>query len=195
MYTWLPERVVQAQQVLKAQNVELEFKFNAPANQDEIQCCEEELGFVLPNSYKEFLKFSNGANIFCSAKPRFEIISPEIISPWWADSGILIQGTSTIIPFNQEQDEVYIEDDGEKKYVAFCYLGYICTGDFCSFDIKTYIDLECKVLDCDHDYSFEDWQAERITANSFEDWLVQIFDEVIQNNGRPEYWIPSSLQE
>jgi hypothetical protein len=195
MYAWLPERVKQAQQVLKAQNVELMFKFNAPAHQDEIGQCEAELGFVLPHSYKEFLKFSNGANIFCSAKPRFEIASPELTSSWWADSGILIQSTSTIVPFNQEQDVVYVEDDGEKKYIAFCYLGSIGTGDFCSFEITSYVDSECKVLDCDHDYSFEEWQADHVIADSFEDWLIQIFDEVIQHNGYPEYWFPPPLQE
>jgi hypothetical protein len=113
--------------------------------------------------------------------------------PWLADSGILIQSTSTIVPFNQEQDQVYVEDDSDKKYIAFCYLGYVGTGDFCSFDITNYANLEYKVLDCEHDYSFEEWQAEHIIANSFEDWLIKIFNEVIQNNGRPEYWIPSPL--
>jgi SMI1 / KNR4 family (SUKH-1) len=188
MYTWLPQKVEQAQQILEEQNIELGFKFNPPASQAEIQRCEAELGFILPHSYKEFLKFSNGANVFCSDQPRFEITLP-----WLADSGILIQSTSTIVPFNQDQDRVYVEDDSEKKYIAFCYLGYIATGDFCSFDITTYANSEYKVLDCQHDYSFEEWQVEHIIANSFEDWLIKIFDEVIQNNGRPEYWMPSPL--
>ncbi|MBE9006120.1 SMI1/KNR4 family protein [Fortiea sp. LEGE XX443] len=190
MYTWLPKKVEQAQQVLKARNVKLGFKFNSPANQGEIQRCEEELGFILPDSYKEFLKFSNGANLFCNDEPRVEITLP-----WFADSGILIQSTSTIVAFNQNQDKVYVEDNGEKKYIAFCYLGYLATGDFCSFDVTTNVDSEYKVLDCQHDFSFKDWQAEHVIANSFEDWLIKIFDEVIYNNNRPEYWIPSPLQK
>lgn len=189
MYTWLPEKVEQAQQILKARNINLGFKFNSPATQSEIQRCEEELGFILPDSYKEFLKFSNGANLFCSDQPRFEITLS-----WLADSGILIQSTSTIVAFNQDQDTVYVEGDGEKKYIAFCYLGYIGTGDFCSFDITSSVDSEYKVLDSEHDCLFEEWQAEHIIANSFKDWLIKIFDEVIQNNRRPEYWIPSPLQ-
>lgn len=193
MYTWLPEKVGQAQQILKARNIKLGFKFNSPAKQGEIQRCEEELGFILPNSYKEFVKFSNGATIFCCAQPRFEIT--QTTPSGFADSGILIQSTSTIVPFNQEQDKVYVEDDSDKQYIAFCYLGYVGTGDFCSFDITSYVDSEYKVLDCQHDFSFEDWQAEHIIANSFEEWLIKIFDEVIQNNGRPEYWIPFPLQE
>jgi hypothetical protein len=189
MYRWFPEKLEQAQQLLEAQNVALGFKFNPPASQGDIQRCEEELGFILPNSYKEFLRFSNGANIFCSDEPSFEINSP-----WWTDSGVLIQGTSALVPFNQYQDKVYVEDDGEKKYIAFCYLGYVNTGDFCSFDITTFANSEYKVLDSQHDYLFEDWHAEHVIANSFEDWLIQMFDEVIQNNGRPEYWMSSPLQ-
>ncbi|MGG6264112.1 SMI1/KNR4 family protein [Leptolyngbya sp. AN03gr2] len=188
MYTWFSEKVDQAQQVLKAQNIRLELKFNSPADQDEIRRCEERLGFTLPHSYKEFLKFSNGANLFCSNEPRFEITLP-----WLADSGILIQSTDTIVAFNQNQDEVYVEDGSEKKYIAFCYLGYVATGDFCSFDVTSSVDSEYKILDCQHDLLFEDWQAEHIIANSFEDWLAQIFDEVIYNHNRPEYWIPSPL--
>lgn len=190
MYTWLPKKVGQAQQVLKARNVKLGFKFNSSANQAEIQRCETELGFILPDSYKEFLKFSNGANIFCNDELRFNITLP-----WLADSGILIQSTNTIIAFNQNQDKVYVENNDEKKYIAFCYLGYLATGDFCSFDVTTNVDSEYKVLDCQHDFSFEDWQAEHVIANSFQDWLIKIFDEVIYNNNRPEYWIPSPLQE
>lgn len=138
------------------------------------------------------MKFSNGANIVCCDQLRFEIT--QTTPSWFADSGILIQSTSTIVPFNQEQDKVYVEDDSEKKYIAFCYLGYVGTGDFCSFDITSYVDSEYKVLDCQHDFSFEDWQAEHIIATSFEEWLIKIFDEVIQNNRRPEYWIPFPLQ-
>lgn len=190
MYTWLPEKIEQAQRILKNENIKLSFKFNPPANQAEIQRCEEELGFSLPRSYKEFLRFSNGANLFCSDQSRFEITLP-----WLADSGVLIQSTSTIVAFNQDQDQVYVEENSEKKYIAFCYLGYIATGDFCSFDITTAVDLEYKILDCQHDFSFEDWQAEHVIADSFEDWLIQMFDEMIHNHGRPEYWIPSPLQE
>jgi SMI1 / KNR4 family (SUKH-1) len=195
MYTWLPEKLEQSQQILKARNINLGFKFNPPATGQEIQRCEEELGFILPNSYKEFLKFSNGANIFCSEHPIFDI-TPTTPS-WFADSGILIQSTSAIFEFNQNQDQVYVhvDDDNEKKYIAFSHLGYIGTGDFCSFDVTTYADSEYKVLDCQHDFLFEDWQAEHVIADTFEEWLIKIFDEVIQNNYRPEYWIPSPLED
>jgi hypothetical protein len=189
MYLSIPERVKKVQQISSNKGIELGFKFNSPANHHEIQQCEENLGFILPNSYKEFLKFSNGANVFCS-----NIARSEITLPWMADSGILIQSTSTIVAFNQAQDEIYIDDKSDKKYVAFAYLGYIGTGDFCSFDMTTvYSNSEYKVLDCNHDYSFEDWKADGTIANSFEDWLIKMFTEVIDNNRRPEYWIPSPL--
>lgn len=184
MLTWFSEKVEQAQQIRDAQNIQLKFKFNPPATQGDIQCCEEELGLVLPNSYKEFLKLSNGAHLFCRDQSLYNITLP-----WLAGSGLLIHGTSSIVSFNENMDKIYIEENSEKKYIGFCYLGYILTGDFCSFDVTTYADSEYKVLDSQHDYSFEEWQ-EQVIANSFEDWLIKVFDQVIQNNGRPEYWIP-----
>ncbi len=38
-------------------------QFNSPATEEELQKFEERLGFVLPEAYREFLKFSNGAMI------------------------------------------------------------------------------------------------------------------------------------
>lgn len=191
MFTWFSDKVKQAQQILDSQATGLDFEFNAPATQGEIQRCEELLGFRLPNSYRSFLLFSNGANLFHHRERRFEITIP-----WMADSGVLIQGTNTIISFNHEQDRIYVED--EKKYIAFAYLGYVGTGDFCSFDVTNCGTTssekpEYKVLDCYHDDSFEEWQKENVIADSFEQWLSKMFDEVIQNNHRPEYWIPSLL--
>jgi hypothetical protein len=185
MYLSIPEMVKKVRQIFSNEGIELGFQFNNPANHYEIQQCEENLGFILPNSYREFLKFSNGANVFCSNIARFEITLP-----WMSDSGILIQSTSTIVAFNQAQDEIYIDDRIDKKYLAFAYLGYIGTGDFCSFDMTAFTNSEYKVLDCNHDYSFEDWQAESTIADSFEDWLTKMFAEVIHKNLRPEYWIP-----
>jgi hypothetical protein len=36
MYKWLLEKVEQAQQILKSQNINLRFKFNSSAQQNEI---------------------------------------------------------------------------------------------------------------------------------------------------------------
>lgn len=185
---WLSEKVEQAQQILNAQNIQLGFKFNPPATQGDIHRCEEELGLVLPNSYKEFLRVSNGAHLFCRDQPLYNMTPP------WADSGLLIQSTSSIVPFNEDTDKIYVEEDGEKKYIGFCYLGQFLSGDFCSFDVTAYANSEYKVLDSQHDYLFEEWQ-EYVIANSFEDWLIKVFEQVIQNNCRPEYWIPSPLTE
>jgi hypothetical protein len=184
MYIWIPDKI---KQVTEITDIAGGFKFNPPANEDEIRACEEQLSLILPRSYKEFLKFSNGAHIFCGES------TIEITLPWLADSGILIQSTSTIVEFNQHLDSIYVDND-EKKYIAFCYLGHIGTGDFCGFDVTSYLDSEYKVLDCQHDFLFEDWQEEHVIANSFEDWLIKLFNSVIQNHFRPEYWIPKPLK-
>lgn len=36
MYTWLPEKIEQAQKILKSRNIKLRFKFDSPASQGEI---------------------------------------------------------------------------------------------------------------------------------------------------------------
>jgi SMI1 / KNR4 family (SUKH-1) len=187
MYTWLPKKIEQAQAILSSKDITMGFKLNSPASLGEIQQCEDRLSLTLPKSFKEFLKFANGAHIFCGESTRGSTES------WWAGTGILIQSTSSIVSFNQHVDQVYLED-GEKKYIAFCYLGYIGTGDFCGFDVTSYIDSECKVLDCYHDCSFEDWHESHVIADSFEDWLIKVFDEVIINKNRPEYWLPTPLE-
>jgi hypothetical protein len=188
MYTWIPKKIEQAEATLSDMGIEMGFKLNPPASPVDIQRCEDELSLILPNSYKEFLKFTNGAHIFCGES------TIESTEPWWTDTGLLIQSTSTICNFNLHHDQVYIDDENPKKnYIAFCHLGYICTGDFCGFDITSGIESEYKVLDCQHDYLFEDWQEEHVIADSFEDWLIKVFDEVTLNHNRPEYWIPSPL--
>jgi hypothetical protein len=192
MYNWIPAKVEQAQKKLASTGNNLNFKFNTPAEPSEIHRCEENLGFCLPASFKEFLMFSNGANIFCNTQSVIND-SRGANSSWYADSGILIQNTVDLLEFNRLQDVVYVDENCEKKYIAFAYLGYIGTGDFCSFDTATFVNAEYKVLDCDHDYSYEDWHESHIIANSFDEWLVKMFDEVIQNTRRPEYWIPTSL--
>jgi hypothetical protein len=188
MYTWLPQKIEQVKAILNNKKIAMDFKLNPPASQAEIQQCEDELSLTLPNSYKEFLKLTNGAHIFCSES------TIESIDPWWTDTGILIQSTTTICNFNLHHDRVYLDDgSSEKKYIAFCHLGFIGTGDFCGFDVTSHENLEYKVLDCQLDYSFEDWQEEHVIADSFEDWLIKVFDEVILNHNRPEYWLPSPL--
>lgn len=192
MYGWIPEKIEQSRKIFRDNGVALEFEFKPPASLDEIRRCEEDLGFTLPHSYKEFLRFSNGANLFCCNYTRFEIA--ESTQSWFSDSGILIQSTSSLVPFNHYQDRVYVEDTSEKQYIAFSYLGYVATGDFCSFDISTYANSEYKVLDSRNDFSVEEWQSECVIAESFDDWLIKMFDEVVQNQGRPEYWMPSPLR-
>ena len=176
--------------ILREVNIGLGFKFNSPADEHEISKCENQLGLILPTSYREFLKLSNGAHLFCSSQPKYGKNAS-----WWTDDGILIQDTGSIIEFNQYHDEIYVDDDGKKKFISFAYLGHILTGDFCGFDITGCMNSEYKILDCQHDCSFEDWQQEHVISSSFEEWLMNIFDAVVLNQIRPEYWIPWPLHD
>lgn len=52
----------------------LKFNFEPPATESEIKDCESALGMSLPLGYKDFLRFSNGAQL-CGHTAEFENIS------------------------------------------------------------------------------------------------------------------------
>jgi len=103
---------------------------------------------------------------------------------YWDDSGIVIQGTNTLLEFTQDNQEVYEEWN---SLIAFCYLGGIGTGDFCALDPQQITDTEYAVLECFHEVSPTEWRQAQI-ASSFAEWLARIFDEVVDAKKRPEYW-------
>ena len=63
----------------------LKFRFSSPATDSEIESCEKALGMKLPVGYKEFLKFSNGAQL-CGHTAEFETISYVIKQDGWKKS-------------------------------------------------------------------------------------------------------------
>lgn len=178
MFEWLPERIEQAYKVFEEFSLDWTFILNPPATEAEIQACEVALGVALPPSYREFLLRWNGAYLF-----RYAQDEPPMYG-WWDDSGIVIQGTTTLLEFTQDNQEVYEEWD---SLIAFCYLGGIGTGDFCVLDPQQITDTEYAVLDCFHEVSPTEWRQVQI-ASSFAEWLARIFDEVVDDKKQPEYW-------
>ncbi|MCU0567551.1 MAG: hypothetical protein MUF49_13255 [Oculatellaceae cyanobacterium Prado106] len=53
-------------------------------------------------------------------------------------------------------------------------------------------DNECPVLDCNQDYPPSSWKESPI-ANSFEEWLMKMFEHVIHYKSLPEYWFTDTL--
>ena len=187
MYEWLPRRLEQAMRVFQEFSLDWTFVLNEPASESSLKSCELELGLVLPSSYREFLLQFNGAHLFCT---EGEIRSNT--HPWWVGSGLMIQGTDTLVLFNQAMQVG--SPSQEWKLIPFCYLGYIGTGDFCALDPQQLDDSEYAVLDYDHELVASEWQKAKI-ASSFEEWLKKLFNQVIDQNNFPEYWFdvePSS---
>lgn len=188
MYEWLPRRLEQAMKVFQEFSLDWTFVLNEPASEAMIQACELELGLVLPPRYREFLLQFNGAHLFCT---EGEIRSNT--HPWWVGSGLMIQGTDTLVLFKQAMQVGSASQEWE-SFIPFCYLGYIGTGDFCALDPQQLDDSEYAVLDCDHELVPSEWQKAKI-ASSFEEWLKKLFNQVIDQNNFPEYWFdvePSS---
>lgn len=191
MYEWLPRRLEQAMKVFQEFSLDWTFVFNEPASESLIQACELDMGLVLPGSYREFLLQFNGAHLFCTES---EIRSHS--HSWWVDSGLMIQGTDTLVLFNQDRRANWTSQEWE-SFIPFCYLGYIGTGDFCALDPQQLDDSEYAVLDCDHELVPSEWRKAKI-ASSFEEWLKKLFNQVIEQKNFPEYWFDvdsSSHQE
>lgn len=182
MFEWLPRRLEQSMKVFQEFSLDWTFVLNEPASESLIQACELELGLVLPPSYREFLLQFNGVHLFCT---EAEIRSNT--HPWWVDSGLMIQGTDTLELFNQAMRFGSTSQEWN-SLIPFCYLGRIGTGDFCALDPQQIDESEYAVVDCDSELVPSEWQKAKI-ASSFEEWLKKLFNQVIDQNNFPEYWL------
>ena len=194
MYEWMPEAMEQSQKVFQAFSLDWGFKMNEAATEEEISQCEAELALVLPPSYREFLLNHNGARLFrSSAKTQ------PSSSFWWADSGVVIFGTKALIQYRPLIRDYFLYDDDSSiedypSVLPIAYLGHIGTGDFCALNRDKLVDKEHPVLDCDHELAPSAWKKAPI-ASSVEAWLKKMFDCVIENRSRPEYWFESDIAD
>lgn len=190
MSNWLSNSIEQAVDVFREFALDWSFSFKKNASQAEIDRCESQLNLSLPGSYRDFLMMSNGAQLFYS-KVEERLDS----SSWWAGSGIKIFGTVELLNYRQHRLEISspYNDPEDKSILAFAYLWHIGTGDFCALDTANFTGDECPVLDCDQDYPSSSWKETPI-AHSFEEWLVRMFDRVIQHKSLPEYWFSDTLK-
>jgi hypothetical protein len=190
MYEWLEDSVKESRYVFDSFSLDWIFQFNEPASESEIEEYELQTGLSLPHSYKLFLLKHNGAHLFCSeaANPIFSGSSS-----LWANSGILIFEMSATREYKKQIHRIY--DVSEQLLpLPIAYLGRIGTGDFCSLDFGSFNGIENPVLDCNHEYSPEEWK-DSVIANSFEEWLRKIFERIIRHKSLPEYWFEDTLYD
>jgi tetratricopeptide (TPR) repeat protein len=138
------------------------------------------LGVALPHSYREFLLRWNGAYLFRVAQDE----PPQY--GWWEDSGLVIQGTHTLLEFTQANREGFTDEEWN-SLIPFCYLGSILTGDFCALDPQQLTESEYAILDCDYELDPARWRQAQI-ASSFAEWLARTFNKVVDDKKQPEYW-------
>ena len=184
MYDWMDSSIEQANTIFQEFSLDWKFLFNSGAGEDQITKCESELNLSLPRSYQEFLLRHNGVHLFYN-----ELEERSDSSSWWAGSGVKIFGTTDLLSYRhyrQETSSPYSESE-DQSMLIFTYLGRIGTGDSCALDTAKFSSSECPVLDCDHDYPSSIWKETPI-ASSFEEWLIKMFDRIINHKSLPEYW-------
>ncbi|WP_228055014.1 SMI1/KNR4 family protein [Gloeocapsopsis crepidinum] len=188
MYDWLCKSLDLANDIFREFSLDCKCHFNSSVQQEEINKCERELNLSLPRSYREFLLRSNGAHLFYSEE--LEACSDDV---WWAGSGIKIFGTGELLSYRHYRriTSSPFNDPEDPSILAFAYLGRVSTGDFCAFD-TAFVGDEYPVLDCDQDYPSSKWKESPI-AFSFEEWLLKMFDRIVNHKSLPEYWFSDTL--
>ena len=90
--------------------------FSAPATEDEIKRYEERHNIVLPEDYKKFLRFSNGAEIMGTSMTIYGLnycgISDEMVPEYYCVIGEQI-GDGERIAFDPETKEIFSFYNGE----------------------------------------------------------------------------------
>lgn len=135
--------IVNTKTVLGEENYQ--FKWNEPANENDILKFEERIGYKLPDAYREFLLIANGGIIFESE---------------YEEDGYRILGIHEIFEFTREMKE-YGYKLSESWY---CFLQCLFSNDVLFFDLskeKNYI------IDGDMAYPIHEWECLKETVNEF----------------------------
>jgi hypothetical protein len=157
-----------ASMVLSVQNEgghlsEAGFKWNQPADSEEIQQFEILNGIKLPETYKEFLGISNGATLFKDVK--------------YGQWGCEILGLNELMQMTLESKNrgYHIKD----KWIVFAT--WIGDGDILLFDItKSNENEKNYIIDGDQGYQTDEWDY---IKGGFENWI----DRLIVAQGA-KYW-------
>lgn len=189
MYEWIDRSLALSKSVFQECACDWDFNLSEPATIEEIHECERELGLSLPPSHVEFLLKYNGAHLFrANAGKRSDSYS------WWANSGVLVFGTKSILDYSKFLSRHFEEPEYKLSPVPIAYLGRICTGDFCALDMDELIEGENPVMACDPCAPSYEWRDALIAA-SFEEWLRKMFNRIINHKSPPEYWFADTLQD
>jgi hypothetical protein len=189
MYEWMLDAVKRSRKVFQDFSIECGMKLEVAATREEIHQCEQALGVSLPYSYKQFLLTYNGAHLFSDIEPsRVEEDSS------WSDSGVLVFGLQSLLSYRKKLISIYEPCDISVLPfpVPVAYLGRPNTGEFCALDMTSLSALENPVMECDHELVPSEWKKAKI-AESFESWLHEMFNAVIERQQFPEYWSEEKL--
>lgn len=142
--------------------METEFEWNQPASELDIMLYEKNSGIILPQSYKEFLKLSNGAILFKDKK--------------YGQWGCKVYGASELTVINEQ-----IRTWRQIPDSWLVFATWIGDGDMLMFDINKYKAGEKNYIidgdECDSENDF------CYIKGDFEKWI----DRLIVSQGS-KYW-------
>lgn len=177
MYDWLDQAISRVIGIGYEYSVRYNFILNSPATPDEIKETELRIGYLLPQSYKEFLMKYDGARLFV----REALDSDYVV--------ILSLNKTKMTPHDCDlwQEETFNNPDEDKILLV----GYIWTGeghDWIGLDpYQTKEGDEWKVL---YVYGEEKPSGlrRRPLASSFDQWIRRMFSTVLVREEDPLYW-------
>jgi hypothetical protein len=137
------------------------FSINPPAKREDVEFFEKQSGFVLPESYKNFLYVCNGGKFF-----NYEDLG-----------GFRFFKISEIKAEIDEMEEIY-EEDWDKSIVPFAR--YIGEGNHLAFKFVLSTN-KYEIVDCFHEADPVDWET-------ISDDFGAFFDKLMSEDGTP-FWL------
>ncbi|MPQ34296.1 hypothetical protein E4V42_23205 [Clostridium estertheticum] len=145
--------------------IEVEFSFNNGVTNGEIEKVEKQLKKVFPNSFKNFLKYSNGCKLF-----NYEELD-----------GFKVLEVNEIIKANNYLKNT-LEEDWDEDLLVFCK--YIGEDNYISFKYNHNTN-DYNVVDCFTEELPEYWNK---IAKDFDEFMSKLID----SEGR-KYWLLDSI--
>ena len=141
------------------------FRFENPAQAEDIEAIKAQLGLPLPLAYEQFLLQCDGALLYYDRE--------------YGQWGFQLYGTKDLVVQN-ERWRKYYEDEWVSSYLAIAKSKG--DSDVLVLDTAQVVDngRDCRVLDGDSGYPVQEWE---IAARSFSDWL----DRLVVAQGA-KYW-------
>jgi hypothetical protein len=151
--------------------------FHAPASEAEITAAEGALGCAIPSDYKQFLKITNGAKLFCVPRVWLHHVDPTAVHERFH-----LYGCSELVDVNRGLYQTFRDaysDDPEYRTVRLNYVAYCWAedGNYQAMLLDEILDKQVFLLF--HEFSYRPYDVRDADLNykiadDFRSWLELI---------------------